>query len=899
MITNTGVQSVTLTLEDACGVTADCSFNVTVEDDTNPSITCPSNQMLSMDANCETTVPDLVSSATASDNCTTVNITQVPAVGATISTLGTTTVTLTATDGSGNTADCSVSLTVEDGSNPSISCPGNQTINLDGNCEATIADMTNLATASDNCTSVSVSQSPNAGGALTTTGITTITMTATDGSGNTATCMFDLSALDVENPSISCPSDQTMSMDGNCEAVMPDMTSMTTASDNCTSISMDQMPPAGTIMTNNSSSTVTMTVTDGSGNTADCTFNVIVEDNTDPSITCPANQTANMDANCEVSITDMTGLATASDNCTSLSVTQSPEAGVVISTSGMTTIMMTATDGSGNTADCQFTLNVIDGTAPMANCEPSLDLEIPVEGTVSITTADVDMNSSDNCSAVSLSLSQSTFTCSDVGTIIVTMTVTDNSGNPSTCNTSVNITDPNSYCCAAASAVCQDATIEIDAMGNATVSVADVDGGSTAECGLQSISVSTESFDCSSVGTQTVTLSISDINGSSDNCTANVSVEDNIPPTISCANTTVTFDGETSIDVGIDDLYNAALSSDNCGTVNLVSPTTGFTIDCEDVGTMVTVVVEANDGNGNTQSCNATVTVEGLPCGWNNDGGIGCNSLLNEATYDANLDQYELTANSCTGNFPYVSDNVAFAYHELCGNGEIVAQVTNIDGDGIAGVMIRNTIDPGSPMAAAGTNFVDRLERQIRVLPNYPAYPQMSFSINKQWVKIYRSGNLVQGFVSVDGMVWIPYFMQQVSLPNDCIVFGLYAYNKQPLSSVTATFNNVSVSNQNNTLADLPSNTLLEEDAELPLDIHVFPNPVDEELTIDLHQFIGQELSIEVMNNFGQRVIETHYSLIEDTQSTIDVRTLSPGVYYLVINVNGQRMTKRIVVARK
>ena len=394
-------------------------------------------------------------------------------------------------------------------------------------------------------------------------------------------------------------------------------------------------------------------------------------------------------------------------------------------------------------------------------------------------------------------------------------------------------------------------------------------------------------------------MTVSDENGNTSTCTATVSVEDNTPPSILCSNPTIEFNGEANITVNITQLYNLALSSDNCGTVNILSPSNDLIIDCDAVGTTITETIEAGDGNGNMQTCQATITVEGLPCGWANDGGIGCNSLLNEATYDANLDQYELTANSCTANFPYVSDNVAFVYTELCGNGQITARVMDVAGDGIAGVMIRNSLDPGSPMAAIGTNHVNRIERQSRVLQNYPAYPQEVLSYDKYWVRIIRTGNFVQGFASEDGITWVPYINQQISLSNNCILVGLYTYNKEALSSVTSTFDNVSVTNQNSTLASLPNDVILGEKMEAPLDINVFPNPVNQELTIDLSNFIGQQLSLKVLNNIGQNIMDSQIEEIEVDSKVLDMSEMKSGIYYLVVNINDTQFIKRVVVATR
>ena len=103
-----------------------CTFTVTVNDTQPPSITCPSNVTTAAAATCPPTTSTTVTfaSPTASDNCPGVTVICTPPSGTTFP-VGTTTVTCTATDASGNTATCSFTVSVfngclQDDSNPSI-----------------------------------------------------------------------------------------------------------------------------------------------------------------------------------------------------------------------------------------------------------------------------------------------------------------------------------------------------------------------------------------------------------------------------------------------------------------------------------------------------------------------------------------------------------------------------------------------------------------------------------------------------------------------------------------------------------------------------------------------------------------------------------------------------------
>ncbi|WP_299768629.1 BspA family leucine-rich repeat surface protein [uncultured Dokdonia sp.] len=124
------------------------------------------------------------------------------------------------------------------------------------------------------------------------------------------------------------------------------------------------------------------------------------------------------------------------------------------------------------------------------------------------------------------------------GTTVVTFEAVDAAGNVATCSFNVivaNSTPP--------VAVCQPFTLQLDANGMATLNPEDINGGSTDDCNSINLSVSRTTFGCADVGTpQMVTLTVDDGSGNIDTCTAMVTVEDNIAPTINCQDLTVDLD---------------------------------------------------------------------------------------------------------------------------------------------------------------------------------------------------------------------------------------------------------------------------------------------------------------------------------------------------------------------
>lgn len=144
-----------------------------------------------------------------------------------------------------------------------------------------------VPTATDNCGLASFTSSHSPGEQF-PAGVTTITYTATDNFGNTATCSFNIVITDNEKPKFtSCPADIVVSTDAGCEAVAS--WSVPTASDNCSigSVTSNFIPgssfPIGT-------TEVVYTASDLAGNTSKCSFSVVVNSNVDPVFSnCPVD----------------------------------------------------------------------------------------------------------------------------------------------------------------------------------------------------------------------------------------------------------------------------------------------------------------------------------------------------------------------------------------------------------------------------------------------------------------------------------------------------------------------------------------------------------------------------------------------------------------------------------
>src|SRR5439155_1568674 len=289
-----------------------CAQTITVQDTNPPSLTCPTN--LTVSCSSQVPAPD-TNSVTTSDNCG--GAVTVSWQGDSISSSNCASRfvisrTYRATDLCGNSATCAQTITVQDTNPPSLTCPTNLTVS----CATLVpAPDTNSVTTSDNCAgSVTVSwegdsiSSSNCASRF----VISRTYRATDLCGNSATCAQTITVQDINPPSLTCPTNLTVS----CTSLVPapDTNSVAT-SDNCGGAvtvswqgdSISSSNCAGRLVISR-----TYRATDLCGNSATCAQTITVQDTNPPSITCTSNLTVSCASQVPAPDTDS---VTTSDNC--------------------------------------------------------------------------------------------------------------------------------------------------------------------------------------------------------------------------------------------------------------------------------------------------------------------------------------------------------------------------------------------------------------------------------------------------------------------------------------------------------------------------------------------------------------------------------------------------------
>ncbi|MEA2203973.1 MAG: hypothetical protein QOE77_749 [Blastocatellia bacterium] len=584
-----------------CPITMSGTATVTVSDTTPPTVTCPMDSSASADASCQAAVPNYAAAATTSDNCGgAVTVTQSPAAGTLVG-LGPHTVTVTATDGSGNSSTCTTTFTVNDTTAPTVTCPANSSASADASCQAAVPNYAAAATASDNCGPITKTQSP-AAGTMVGLGPHTVTVTATDGAGNSSTCTTTFTVNDTTAPTVSCPANSSASAGASCTAPVPNYAGAATTADNCGPVTTSQSPAAGTPV-GLGPHTVTVTATDGAGNSSSCTTTFTVNDTTAPIVSCPADSSASADASCQAPVPNYAAAATASDNCGPVTVSQSPAAGTPVGV-GPHTVTVTATDGAGNSSTCTTTFTVIDNTAPTVSCPANSSASADASCQAAVPNYAAAATASDNCGPVTKTQSPAAGTLVGLGPHTVTVTATDGAGNSSTCTTTFTVNDTT------APTVSCPANSSASANASCQAAVPDYTAGATAadNCGPVTKTQSPAAGTMVGLGPHTVTVTATDGAGNSSSCTTTFTVNDTTAPVIACPANIVTPAGSGSCSASLNP--GTATATDNCDATPTITGTRSDGKPLTDPYSGVVIITwTATDDSGNSSSCMQTVTV--------------------------------------------------------------------------------------------------------------------------------------------------------------------------------------------------------------------------------------------------------------------------------------------------
>ena len=430
-----GGTTVTCSATDTAGNLGSAGFVVTVLDTTAPVLTLPADITAEASSSSGALVNFAVSASDLVDGDVPVTCDWVSGDGFA---LGSTTVTCTAEDKSGNDVSGSFTVTVADTTAPAMP----ELADL-GGIEATGPDGARVSydagTASDVVDgSVPVTCAP-ASDTTFALGDTEVTCTATDAAGNTGETGFTVTVVDTTKPELTLPANTTVEATGPRTAISYSDQKATDLVDGDVAVTCapasGSTHPLGAV-------TVDCSATDKAGNTAEGSFVITVQDKTAPVVEKLDNVTAEATSSAGAVVAYGTVWATdAVDG--ELIASCTPASGGVFPL-GDTQVACTATDSSDNTGRNEFTVTVRDTTAPTVTVPGVQKLTATSAAGAPLTFAASALDAVDGDVPVTCTLPGGKVVTSGsvlpLGSSTVTCTATDNAGNKASATFQVEVT---------------------------------------------------------------------------------------------------------------------------------------------------------------------------------------------------------------------------------------------------------------------------------------------------------------------------------------------------------------------------------------------------------------------------------------------------------------------------
>ena len=442
-------------------------------------------------------------------------------------------------------------------------------------------------------------------------GTTIVTYTASNGSGTSSVCSFNVTVEDPFPPVLDCPDDITVNSDLDlCAAIvyydLPDI------SENCVEatvtisqtggLSSGAVFPVGETVN-------TFVATDASGNVSEpCSFTVTVVDAQDPVIVCPGPVIVSCPSDIPDHATDYASFVaaggTAVDNCTDVTVAWINDilSNQTCNNRYLVTRTYSASDAAGNLSTCEQIITVNDQGPPVIQTiTGSLNDSFECSDTEAIASAlALAPTATDNCgeqpTIVLLSdVSTPTPGCPNGYTRVRTWSFIDNCGNtsPDFIQTIIVYDNTSPVVTGGTLAACFPSVAAAETAAILATSVIDNCPGSITY-------IASTTGDCAAV----ITVTAIDVCGNQSSTTYNTRI-DNTPPTVSTGSIAPCFQT-----VGAAEAAALAVTSatDNC------TPGSQITLSASTVGTcLATITITATDACGNIATTSSTTVIDNTP----------------------------------------------------------------------------------------------------------------------------------------------------------------------------------------------------------------------------------------------------------------------------------------------
>lgn len=387
--------------------------------------------------------------------------------------------------------------------------------------------------------------------------------------------------------------------------------------------------------------------------------------------------------------------------------------------------------------------------------------------------------------------------------------------------------------------------------GTVTLPLGQVNNGSFDNCGIASMSLSITEFDCTQVGDNTVTLTVTDQSGNSSTAEVTVSVSDLIAPSMTCPENIIVPACEANV------VYELPVVEDNCADAFESELVSGLPSGATFPEGLTVVSYSYTDGGNNSALCSFEVTVkpamateieeQHVSCNGEHDGEISVNVTGGEPDYEYTWE------GGFTG--PVLESLPAGEYN-----------LTVTDADGCANQFNFQILEP-NPLSIQVDQIVDETDGQsngsIDITPLGGTGPYTF-----EWL--------------LDGEV--------VSTSGDLagVPAGDYKVVVTDANGCQFTSELITVKLINGT-----------DDVQINVGFDISPNPAGSLINLSFETEFTQLANISIWNILGQKAADGMKVSSGTRALTIDVSNLSDGTYLLRLDTKAGSYLRKFVVSRK
>ena len=455
-------------------------------------------------------------------------------------------------------------------------------------------------------------------------------------------------------------------------------------------------------------------------------------------------------------------------------------------------------------------------------------------------------------------------------------------------------------------AVCKDITVTLDEYGTVTIDSSMVDGGSTPAGTIQFMSLSRYGFDCNDMGSNIVTLLVTDVEGHTSQCDAIVTVEDKTAPTISLVDDVQIILEPGECETGID--YPEINATDICDGDVALELLSGLGPDgIFPIGT-TTELWRGTDSSGNfdlisfsvvVTATNALPTIDALQnitiYGNTSDlvvpltgisGGIDCEPQ--DIVVNASADNTELVAslilNYTEGSTGELELTIASG---VIGTAEITVTVEDSDGATTEQTfkLIRNTLNSPPYVVNPIDDQVVNASYILKV-PISPTMGELFDDLDDSSLTIElmeEDTDTLPSWAAYEGdtLVCTPMIAD-----TGCVNIVVQATDARGATAAD-TFQ-VCVEGYPTSIGEIGSSVL---------EVQMYPNPTKGKVNLDINSSEVQDVELSVVDITGRIVMRQKYSALRTIQ--FDMSGNVSGMYFVQLNLDGVQVLKKLIYNRE